>query len=318
MTSLTNFCFPFDAMGSPCELQLYGRALADIEPIAAAAVAEAQRLEARYSRYRSDSLLSALNRVAAQSGSIDVDGETAGLVHYAATCHRESDGLFDITSGILRRVWRRDRTTLPDDGEIEACLAHVGWDKLRWQSPRLWFPAGMEIDLGGIVKEYAADRVAGICLAAGCRHGIVNLGGDIRIMGSHPDGEPWRIGVQHPRDRDAAVGSLALHRAGVATSGDYERCITIAGCRYGHVLNPLTGWPVRHLASVTVVGDFCMVAGSASTIAMLKEANGPAWLARLGLPHLWMDVDGNQGGSLLLERPPVPAADSGGGGAPAA
>jgi len=88
----------------------------------------------------------------------------------------------------------------------------------------------------------------------------------------------------------------------VASSGDYERCIEVAGVRYGHVLNPKTGWPVRKLAGVTVVGDFCVVAGSASTIAMLKEERGPAWLESLGLPHLWVDVDGKVGGTLTKTR----------------
>jgi thiamine biosynthesis lipoprotein len=84
----------------------------------------------------------------------------------------------------------------------------------------------------------------------------------------------------------------------MASSGDYERCIVIEGVRYGHILNPKTGWPVRHLASVSVVGDLCVVAGSASTIAMLKEEGGPAWLQGLGLAHFWVDVNGETGGSL--------------------
>ncbi len=87
-------------------------------------------------------------------------------------------------------------------------------------------------------------------------------------------------------------------RGALASSGDYERCILVDGIRYGHVLNPKTGWPVRHLAAVSVVGDFCVVAGSASTIAMLKEEDGPAWLENFGLPHLWVDVRGGTGGSL--------------------
>jgi thiamine biosynthesis lipoprotein len=91
--------------------------------------------------------------------------------------------------------------------------------------------------------------------------------------------------------------TIPRSKGGLASSGDYERCIEIDGIRYGHVLNPKTGWPVRHLASVSVVGDFCVVAGSASTIAMLKEELGPAWLANLGLPYLWVDVRGNSGGT---------------------
>jgi thiamine biosynthesis lipoprotein len=296
--TLALFSHPFKAMGSPCDVRLYASDRAGAAEVAERVIADVARLEARYSRYREESLLSAINRVAAAGGAIEVDDETAGLLRYADACYRESDGLFDITSGLLRRAWRFDRGALPAAAEIEPLLARIGWDRVRWTPPRLEFPPGMEIDFGGIVKEYAADRAATICRDAGIRHGVVNLGGDIRIVGPQPDDRPWRIGVRHPRRREAAAGTLVLRAGAVATSGDYERCIVIADRRFGHVLNPRTGWPVQHLASVTVVGELCVVAGSASTIAMLKETEGPRWLERLGLPHLWIDVDGNAGGSL--------------------
>ncbi len=285
-------------MGSPCEIQLFAPDAAEARRFAEAAVAEVERLEQNYSRYRDSSLLSALNRTAAAGGGIEVDEETAGLLDYAETCYRESDGLFDVTSGLLRAAWRFDRGALPDQRQIEALLARVGWHRLRWRSPRLEFAPGMELDFGGIVKEYAVDRVATLCWNAGVRHGIVNLGGDVRVIGPLPDGGPWRIGIRHPRRKDAMIESVALRAGSVASSGDYERCIVVDGVRYGHVLNPKTGWPVRQMASVSVVGDFCVVAGSASTIAMLLEADGPAFLAKMGLPHYWVDVHGRTGGSL--------------------
>jgi thiamine biosynthesis lipoprotein len=291
--------FDFKAMGSPCEIQLYADHRIEAKRIAVLAMSNVQRLEARYSRYRLDSLLSAINQVAASGGEITVDEETAGLLNYAHTCWLESGGLFDITSGILRQAWRFDTQQLPDDRQIQPLLAKVGWQHVRWNPPVLGFDiAGMEIDFGGIVKEYAVDRVAALCRDAGAQHGLVNLGGDIRIIGPQPDGSPWRIGIRHPRQPTELLRTLSLHQGGLASSGDYERCIVIDGVRYGHVLNPKTGWPVRHLASVSVIGDFCVVAGSASTIAMLKEHDGPAWLRSMGLPHLWVDVAGNIGGSL--------------------
>ncbi len=286
-------------MGSPCEVQLYASTLAEAEQVAALAVAEVERLEALYSRYREDSLLSAINRTAAVGGSVTVDAETAGLLDYAAACHAQSGGLFDITSGILRRAWRFDRGELPDPSQIEALLNRVGWDRLRWISPVLEFPMpGMEIDFGGVVKEYAVDRVAALCLEAGVRQGVVNLGGDVRVIGPRADGEPWRVGIRHPRDQDGVAQTLLLREGALASSGDYERRIVIDGVTYGHILNPRTGWPVRRLAAVSVIGDLCLVAGSACTIAMLKEDEGPAWLEALGLPHLWVDVEGKTGGSL--------------------
>ncbi|MGZ8137083.1 MAG: FAD:protein FMN transferase [Methylococcaceae bacterium] len=286
-------------MGSPCDIQLYAKHDAQAKQAIDTAIADVYRLEARYSRYRSDSFLSAINRVAASVGSITVDEETAGLLNYAETCYQQSDGLFDITSGILRRAWRFDSGALPDEQQINELLDRVGWHKLYWRSPMLEFPTpGMEIDFGGIVKEYAVDRAAALCRATGVHHGIVNLGGDIKVIGPRPDNEPWRVGIRHPRNKEAILDTLLLHEGALASSGDYERCIVLDGVRYGHVLNPKTGWPVSHLAAVSVVGDFCVVAGSASTIAMLREKNGPDWLQNLGLPHLWVDVRGEVGGSL--------------------
>ena len=93
--------------------------------------------------------------------------------------------------------------------------------------------------------------------------------------------------------------TVELSHGALASSGDYERCIEIDGVRYGHILNPLTGWPVRKLAAVSVVAENCVLAGSAATIAMLKEEDGPHWLGQSGLDHLWMDVEGKTGGTLL-------------------
>ncbi len=292
------FSYPFKAMGSPCEIQLFAKTESEAKRVADLARADIERLEQRYSRYRSDSLLSEINRIAASGGRAKVDEETASLLDYANTCYRQSGGLFDITSGLLRQAWRFDKGQLPDPAQIESLLVRVGWHKLLWQAPFLEFEPGMELDFGGVVKEYAADRAATVCWNAGARHGIVNLGGDIKIIGPRPDGIAWRIGIRHPRREGAMVESLALHSGSVASSGDYERCIVMDGVRFGHVLNPKTGWPVHHMASVTVVGEFCVVAGSASTIAMLKEKDGPAWLEGMGLPHVWIDVEGRMGGPL--------------------
>lgn len=287
-------------MGSPCEIQLFASSHAQAKRVATIAINDVNRLEARYSRYRSDSFLSEINRVAASGGSITVDDETAGLLNYAVACYEQSDGLFDITSGILRRAWNFKSIVLPDKSVIQELLDNVGWHKLRWNPPVLEFPLpGLEIDFGGVVKEYAVDRASALCWQAGVKQGLVNLGGDIKIIGPRPDGVPWQVGIRHPRSKDALLETLALKKGALASSGDYERCIVLDGVRYGHVLNPKTGWPVRHLAAVSVVGEFCVVAGSASTIAMLKEDDGPKWLEELGLPHLWVDVNGQAGGPLF-------------------
>ncbi len=285
-------------MGSPCALHLYG----DAETVTGAAdagCAEVERLEHKYSRYREGSLASRINRSAGQFGGVEVDPETAGLLDYADVAHRESGGLFDISSGILRRVWNYKSDRIPSQAEIEPILACIGWDKVDWNGRRITLPLPeMELDFGGFVKEYAADCVAELCRARGVRHGLVDLGGDLSVIGPHPDGSPWLIGVRHPRQPGHAIATLPLYRGGIASSGDYERCIVFEGRRYGHILDPRTGWPVEGLLCATVVAPRCLVAGSASTIAMLKgEELGGEWLDTLGLPSLRMNRDGTLGGS---------------------
>jgi thiamine biosynthesis lipoprotein len=301
MPCLKYYHYDFKAMGSPCSIQFYAENLKQGKHVAKIVMDDVYRLEAKYSRYRTDSFLSEINRIAATGGTLAMDDETAGLLDYAATCYQQSDGLFDITSGILRRAWDFKSGIIPSQETIRSLLEKIGWHRLNWQRPVLTFTfPGMEIDFGGVVKEYAVDRAASLCWSTGIRHGIVNLGGDVKIIGPHDDGSPWRIAIRHPRQADGVLTTLLLYSGAVASSGDYERCITLNGIRYGHVLNPKTGWPVNYMAAVSVIGEFCVVAGSASTIGMLKEDQGSDWLNALGLPHLWVNVHGDMGGSLEI------------------
>jgi thiamine biosynthesis lipoprotein len=286
----------FRAMGGPCELRLYGaHALA----AARAAQAEVERLEAKFSRYRADSLAARINASAGDAAGVEVDAETARLLDYAETAWRESGGRFDLTSGILRRAWNFKAARLPSRDEVAALLPLIGWDKLVWRAPHLVLPrAGMELDFGGYVKEYAADLAAAKCRELGVRHGLVDLGGDLAVIGPHPGGRPWRVGVRDPRAPERALLHLALTGGGVATSGDYERCMIVDGVRYGHILDPRSGWPVAGLASVTVTAGACLLAGTLTTSAMLRGVHGGAWLDALGAASVWVDAEGRVGGAL--------------------
>ncbi len=296
--------FAFRAMGCPCELLLYGDDAARTAEVARAAQEEVARLERKYTRYRDDSLTAAIRRSAGDPAGISVDAETAALLDSAETSFRTSGGLFDITSGVLRRAWNFKSGRLPAQAEVDAARRLVGWSKVRWRRPRLVLPrAGMELDFGGYVKEYAVDRTAELCRARGVRHGLVDLGGDLAALGPHPDGAPWIVGIRDPRAPGRALASLPLVGGAVATSGDYERCMVVDGKRYGHVLHPKTGWPVEGLASASAVAAQCLVAGTATTVALLRgERDGPRWLAGLGLPHLWIDRHGGVGGTLSADR----------------
>jgi thiamine biosynthesis lipoprotein len=292
-------------MGSDCTVQLFADSPEEFETLALAAEGEVVRIERRYSRYRADSELSRINAVASRGGSVDVDAESAALIDYAKACHMKSDGAFDITSGVLRAAWDFSRACLPNQDVIDALLPRIGLDKVTLSGRRLHFAgAGMELDFGGLAKEYAADRAAEVCASIGAHHGFVDLAGDIRIVGPQPDGTPWMIGIRHPRDGELVVSKVAMSVGALATSGDYERFIEIDGRRYCHLLDPRTGWPVRGLSSVTVISDRCLVAGSLSTIAILKGRHGIDWLRELGVRHVAVTEDGQcygtQGSSYAL------------------
>lgn len=286
-------------MGGPCALRVYAEDERLAEQALTQAEAEVRRIEQKYSRYRADSLLSRINASAGDASGIRVDAETAALLDYAATAFQQSDGLFDITSGVLRRLWNFREARVPEVAQVAALMAGVGWHKLRWQRPHLRLPlAGMELDFGGFGKEYAVDRASAVLAAAGIRHGLVDLGGDLRVLGPHPDGAPWQIGIQHPR-REGAVATVELPQGAIASSGDYERYFEQHGRRYSHLLDPRTGWPVQgSYAAISVLANQCLIAGTATTVALLKGASGPRWLDELGLPWLAVSADGALQGCL--------------------
>jgi thiamine biosynthesis lipoprotein len=288
--------FTFRAMASRCEVRLCADDEAQAQRWAQAAIDEVRRIEAKFSRYTDDSVTTRINR-AAGGPPLPVDDETAALLDFGATLWASSDGRFDLTSGVLRRAWRFDLPRLPAQEEIDALRAQVGWSGVRWErdARRLQLPRdGMEIDFGGLGKEYAADRAAGVLLAAGVRHGFVNLGGDVRAIGPAPDGAPWRIGIQHPRGQaGATMAAIDLVTEGLATSGDYERYIEVDEQRYCHILDPRTGWPTPHWQSVSVVAPVCAAAGACSTVAMLMPRDEAlAFLREQGVGFLAVDAAG--------------------------
>jgi len=285
---------PFQAMASACEIRLAAPHSASAQAIAHEAIDEVLRIERTYSRYRPDSIVARIN---AQAGRDPVacDDETWQLLACADRLHASSGGLFDVTSGVLRRAWDFRRPRVPEPARLAALLPLVDWTSVerdeRGRSIRL--PrAGMELDFGGFGKEYAAERAAAVLARHGVRHGYVNLGGDMRFLGPQPDGRAWRIGIQDPRRRDGVAASIDVEAGALATSGDYERYFDLGGRRYCHVLNPRTGMPVSGWRSVSVLAPLAVLAGSVSTIAMLKEADALPFLAASGVSYFAIDGDG--------------------------
>lgn len=279
---ITAVCF--EAMASPCEVLLEAAGARAARELGRAAAQEAWRIEAKYSRYREDSVVSAINRSGGRS--LALDAETVALIDYAARCHALSGGLFDITSGVLRRCWTFDGSErVPDPAAVEALLPLMGFDKIDWHSPHIRLPPGMEIDFGGIGKEYAVDRVLGIVSAGFTNAALVNFGGDLAASHSPAQG-PWRVGVERPDTDQEARLLLELTQGALATSGDTRRFLLRDGVRYGHILDVRTGSPVPGVPrSVTVAGSTCLEAGMLATLAMLQGSGAEAFLEEQGVRY---------------------------------
>jgi thiamine biosynthesis lipoprotein len=282
----------FDAMGSRCEIRLAAPDGDSAQRLMHQAVDEVRRIEHKYSRYRPDSIVSRINAAAGQK-AVAIDHETAELFSYAAALFSASGGLFDITSGVLRKAWDFRQPRVPSAAVLQPLLALVGWNQVECGVFDVYLRrAGMEIDFGGFGKEYAADRAATLLMHAGVRHGYVNLGGDMRFIGPRMDGRPWSIGIQDPRDAEGVLATINVSEGALATSGDYERFFELDGQRYCHILDPRDGMPVRYWRSVSVLAPVAVAAGSCSTIAMLKQRDGVDFLNASDMAYLAVDDEG--------------------------
>ena len=260
-------------MGSPCEILVETGDEELARRVADAASAEAWRIEDKFSRYLPGNIVDRINRAGGEA--VKVDDETARLIDFAATLHEVSAGKFDITSGILREVWTFDGSDrVPVAKDVAAILERVGWSKVRWDNPLLTLGPGMQIDLGGIAKEYAVDRTASLIAAQSDEACLVNFGGDLAALKAPLQSGAWQVGIEALNaERQVAQKRIRLEHGGLATSGDARRFLLKDGIRYSHILDPTTGWPVRNAPrSITVAADTCTQAGMLATLAML---NGP-------------------------------------------
>jgi thiamine biosynthesis lipoprotein len=264
-------------MGSPCELLCETESARDAEEFGRLVSGEAWRIEDKLSRYIRGNIIDQINT--ADGRALDVDEETAHLLNFADTLYQLSNGAFDITSGVLRRVWQFDGSSnIPSQEQVSELLSLIGWLKVKWQSPTLQLPSGMEIDLGGIGKEYAVDKVVQILRSQTDTPCLINFGGDLAVTASPLRQHGWAVGVESVH-RSGAEKLIHLRQGALATSGDARRYLLNDGHRYGHVIDPRTGWPVVDaVASITVAADTCTQAGMLATLAMLKGSGAEEFL----------------------------------------
>jgi len=273
----------FTAMANPCELLVDSIDPMIVKPLVDRAMEEAHRIENKFSRYRLDNIVYRITN--ANGATVRVDEETANLLDYASECYQISDGLFDITSGVLRKIWTFDGSDrLATQREVDDQLKFVGWNKIRWERPDISLLPGMELDFGGIGKEYAVDQVYHLLVEQTDLSCLINFGGDIRSTSMRASGSPWMIGIEDPRHLNnfhTHAPRIQLSVGAIATSGDSRKYLMKNGIRYSHVINPKTGWPTfGGPRSITVAASTCTEAGILATLAILQGSYAEEFLKK--------------------------------------
>jgi len=275
----------FRAMANPCVIIIEHENKIAVQQEMRLMAEEVWRIEQKYSRYLATSALSQINNAGGKS--IFIDHETYHLLQLADVLWQESQGKFDISSGVFRKIWTfNQQQQMPTQSQINDSLSHVGWRKIQYTENSITLPADMQIDFGGIGKEYAVDKCISLIPQSLGNTILVNLGGDVAAKGPRGNGKPWQIGIEHKSGKGKVWKKIPLSGGAIATSGDVYKSVTIDGIRYGHIINALTGIPVIDAPStVTVAAPNCTEAGMLSTLALLQGKEGKHFLEAQDRPH---------------------------------
>lgn len=238
------------------------------------AVDEIRRIEKLLTTFDESSQTNQINRLAGIE-PVKVDREVLELIKRSLKISAVTGGAFDITYGSVdKRLWNFDRTmtSLPDPETAKAAVRLINYRNVlvnEKESTVMLKDAGMRIGFGGIGKGYAADMAKKLLIEQGVHSGIVNASGDLIAWGRQANNEPWTIGIAHPDDARAAFSWLNISGLAIATSGNYEKYVTIGGKKYSHTINPKTGMPVSGIKSVTIISPYAEIADAMATPVMV-------------------------------------------------
>jgi len=227
--------------------------------------------EARVSRYIPTSRVSLLNAAAGDGTWHELDPELQELFALSDWFHWKTAGVFDPTVGAVARLWSAAAERAPDDAELAAARELVGWHKVERTPGKARLPrAGMQLDFGGIGKEYAVDRVFALAQQHGIRDLLIDFGRDLRVSGQPPEGGDWRLGLEHPGQPDTCWSGVALQQAALCCSGDYRRFTEVDGHRRSHLVDPRNGQPAASgVHAVWAIAPTCIEAGILTTTACI-------------------------------------------------
>lgn len=254
---------------------------------------EIKRISDKYSVEKENSYVNQLC-IKASRGKAEVDEETAFLIRKSLQISRLTQGTFDITVAVLKKLWGFNLSPrLPEKNKIQKAIKKVGWQKIKLSGRILQLPEGTFLDLSGIAKGYAIDRAVEILKKEGIKSALVDAGGDIYALGKKPDGSRWKIGIKHPRQK-GLLKIVELENAAIATSGDYENFFIYKGKRYHHIFNPATGYPASSCQSVSVITDSALEADALATgLFVAGPERAKALSKNLRITSFVVDREGN-------------------------
>ena len=259
----------FIKMGSVFDLTLVANNQVEADQLFEQAISEIDRIERLISSWNQASETSQVNQMAGKK-AVKVTKELYDLVFRAKAIAQLTNGAFDPTYASVDKIWTFDGRDVkqPNTEIISASVAKIGFDKIAFDplESSLYLPLqGMKIGFGAIGKGYAADRVKSLLQKQGVAAGIVNASGDMSAWGIQPNGNPWQVGLINPKNKDKVFAWFPVKDQAVVTSGDYEKFVLINGKRYGHIINPKTGFPSQGVISCTVFAPKAELADALST-----------------------------------------------------
>ncbi len=277
----------FSAMASPCDVLIEIDDESKAQEVLTAIAEEAWRIEDKFSRYQKNNITDQINRSNGQP--VSVDEETIRLLNFSNELFELSEGLFDITSGVLRQAWKFDGSDkLPEKKLVKQILKNIGWQKINRTENTITLPKNMEVDFGGIGKEYAVDRCVQIARQITQNSILINFGGDLAVTCARKNNAYWSVGRLITGSEDA-FSMFQLYKGAIATSGDAHRYLLKDGVRYSHILNPKTGWAITDAPhTISVAAPTCIEAGMFSTLAMLQGSRAEEFL-KLQEVEYWID-----------------------------
>ncbi|MEH6585278.1 MAG: FAD:protein FMN transferase [Halioglobus sp.] len=279
-----------NCFGSSCQLAI-NAIPSEADQLVDIAIGEFSRLEAKFSAYHAQSLISRINQSAGTGSFTPLDPEARSLFDFVSALWQESSHLFDPTTRLLQNCYDDNGQLKATEPQIKAMLNLVGWAKLEISDKGALLPhKGMLLDLNSCIRPYAIDSVRKRLTKEGVESAMIEMAQDAATIGKQADGANWLLGLRHPLGSRTAINRIKLNGKGFAMRGDFERRTLLNNEIFGRGLSPVDGYPIPGMLSVSVVADSCLDACGAASIARLKtEKAAIHWLENLGIP--WMAID---------------------------